>query len=100
MVHITNTKHITIAKMYIPHRDDTSTHYKTVDTEIQQHITNIPHSVLTGDVNAHTTLWHSYTYDHRGQLIADAISNSDHITINTAQSATTAPRLTIQTENT
>ena len=22
---------------------------------------NIPHSVLTGDVNAHSTLWHSYT---------------------------------------
>ena len=28
-----------------------------------QHITNIPHSVITGDVNAHSTLWHSNT-DH------------------------------------
>ena len=44
---------------------------------------NIPHSVLTGDVNAHSTLWHSYTDDHRGQLITDVISNSDHITLNT-----------------
>ena len=28
-VHINNTKHNTIAKMYIPPRDSTSTHYKT-----------------------------------------------------------------------
>ena len=85
-VHINNTKHITIANIYIPPRDTTSTHYKAVDADIQhciQYITNIPHSVLTGDVNAHSTLWHSYTDDHRGQLIAAAISNSDHITLNT-----------------
>ena len=77
-VHINNTKHVTIANIYIPPRDSTSTRYKTADTDIQ-HITNIPHSVLTGDVNAHSTLWHSYTDNHRGQLIADVISNSDHI---------------------
>ena len=72
-VHINNTKHITIANIYIPPRDSTCTHYKTADTDIQhciQHITNTPHS----------TLWHSYTDTHRGQLIADVISNSDHIT--------------------
>ena len=34
-------------------------------------------------MNAHSTLWHYYTDDHRGQLIADVISNSDHITQNT-----------------
>ena len=95
-VHITNTKHITIANMYIPHRDSTSTHYKTVDTDIQhciQHITNIPHSVLTGDTNRHSTLWHSYTDDHRGQLITDVISKSDHITLNTP---TRVPNTTLQ----
>ena len=78
-VYINNTKHITIANIYIPPRDTTSTHYKTADTDIQhciQCITNIPHSVLTGDVNAHSTLWHSYTDDHKRQLIADVISNS------------------------
>ena len=61
------------------------THCKTDDTDIQhciQHITNIPHSVLTRDVNAHSTLWHSCTDYHRGQQIADVISNSDHITLN------------------
>ena len=85
-VHINNTKHITIANIYIPPRDTTSTHFKTTATNIQhciQYITNIPHSGLTGDVNAHSTLWRSYTDDHRGQLIADGISNSDHITLNT-----------------
>ena len=85
-VHINNTKHITITNIYIPPQDSTSTQYKTADTDIHhciQYITNIPHSVITGDVNAYSTLWHSYTDDHKGQLIADVISNSDHITLNT-----------------
>ena len=63
--------------------------------KIIQYITNIPHSVLTGDVNAHSTLWHSYTDDHRGQLIADVISNSDHITLNT-NTPTRVPNTTLQ----
>ena len=85
-VHINNTKHITIANIYIPPRDSTLTYYKTADTDIQhciQYITNIPHSNLTGDVNANSTLWHLYTVGHKGPLIADVISNSDHITLNT-----------------
>ena len=93
-VHIGNTKHITIANIYIPPRDTTSTHYGTADTDIQRCITGIPHSVLTGDVNAHSTLWHSYTDDHRGQLIADVISNSDHITLNTG-TPTRVPNTTV-----
>ena len=96
MVHINNTKHITIANMYIPPRDSTSRQYKTADTDIQhctQYITNIPHSVLTGDVNTHSTLWNSHTDDHKGQLIADVISNSDHITLNTS---TRVPNTTLQ----
>ena len=66
-VHINNTKHITISNISIPLRDSTSTHYKTAGTDSQhciQHITNITHSVPTGDVNANSTLWHSYTDDH------------------------------------
>ena len=64
-------------------------------TSCIQHITNLPHSVLTGDVNAQSTLWHSYTDDHRGQLIADVISNSDHITLNT-NTPTSVPNTTLQ----
>ena len=88
MVHINNAKHITIANIYIPPRNSTSTHYKTADTDIQhciQQITNILHS----------TLWHSHTDDHRGQLIADVISNSDHITLNT-NTPTRVPNTTLQ----
>ena len=48
-VHINNTKHITIANIYIPPRNTTSTHCKTADTDMQ-------HSLLTGDVGAHSTL--------------------------------------------
>ena len=61
-VHINNTKHITMEYMYIPPRDSTSTHYKAADTDIQhciQYTTNIPHSVLTRDVNAHSALCRS-----------------------------------------
>ena len=97
-VHINNTKHITIANIHIPPRDSTSTQYKPVDTDIHHYIhyiTNIPHSVLTGDMNAHSTLWHSYTDDHKGQLIADVISNSDHITLNT-NTSTRVPNTTLQ----
>ena len=63
------------ANMYVPPRDSTSIHRKTTDTDIQHCIhytTNIPQSVITGDVNAHSTLWHLYTDDHRGQLMASA----------------------------
>ena len=97
-VHINNTKYITIANIYIPPRDTTSTHYKTADTNIQhciQYITNIPHSVLTGVVNAHSTLWHSYTDDHRAQRIADVISNSDFVPLNT-NIPTRVPNTTLQ----
>ena len=86
MVHINITKHITITNIYIFPRDITSTPYKTTDTDIQpsiQYNTNIPQSALTGDVNAHSTLWHSYTDEHIGQLIAYVISISDHMTLNT-----------------
>ena len=86
-VHINNINLITIANIYIPPRDSTSTYYKTADTDIQhciQYITSILHSVLTEYVNAHHTLRHSYTDDHRGQLIiTDVISNLEHITLNT-----------------
>ena len=97
-VHINNIKHITIANIYIYPRDSTSTHYKTADTDIQHcihYITNIPHSVLTGDANAPSTLWHSYTDDHKGQLKSDVISNSDHITLNT-NTPTRVPSTTLQ----
>ena len=55
--------------------------------------TNIPHSVLTRDINTQSTLWHLYTDDHRERQIADVISNSDHIRQNTP---TRVPNTTLQ----
>ena len=46
-------------------------------------------------MNAHYTLCHSYTDDHTEQLIADVISNSDHITLNT-NTLTRVPNTTLQ----
>ena len=60
-----------------------------------RHVHNIPDSILTGDVNAHSTLWYSHTDDHRGQLISDIISNSEHITLNT-DTPTRVPHTTLQ----
>ena len=71
-VYINNTKHITIANNYIPPRDSTSTHNKTANTAYKT--TNTPHSVMTGDVNAHSTLWHTYTTYQRGRCITTAVS--------------------------
>ena len=39
-------------------------------------------TIIVGDVNAHSTLWFSPTTDHRGDLIANIINDSDHIIIN------------------
>ena len=64
-------KHFTIANLYVPPRDTASPHYATLDADIpycREHITNITDSILTGDVNAHSTLWHTYTYCHRETL--------------------------------
>ena len=84
-MHINSTKHITIANVYIHPRDSTSTNYKTSDTDIQhciQHIRNIPQSVLSRDVNAHSTLWHSCTDDHnipKGKMHSNVGILPDHI---------------------
>ena len=69
-----------------------------MDTDIAyyiRHVTNIPDSILTGDVNAHPTLWYSHTDDHRDQLISDIISNSEHIILNT-DTPTRVPHTTLQ----
>ena len=68
--HRQDYKYITVAITYFPPRDTMSPHYNTVDTDIAyciRHVTNIPDSILTGDVNAHSTLWYSHTDDHRDQ---------------------------------
>ena len=45
-------------------------------------------------MTADTDIKHSYTDDHMGQLIADVINNSDHITANTTLQQTSSPDIT------
>ena len=85
-LHITHTKIYTIAYIYIPPRNTTSPDHTTCDADITsciQYITNLPNSIISGDINAHSPIWHSHTTDHRGDLIADLLGNSDHITLST-----------------
>ena len=85
-LHITHKKIYTIANIYTPPRNTTSPDHATCDADITsciQYITNLPNSIISGDINAHSPIWHSHTTDHRGDLIADLLGNSDHITLNT-----------------
>ena len=53
----------------------------TYVTNCIQQITE--NSMLTGDVSARSTLWYSYTDDHRRTLISNIINNTNHITLST-----------------
>ena len=83
---MTPTKKFQIANIYIPPSNTTNQNQTNEDNDITQclnHITSTPNSILTGDINAHSTLWNSNTNDRRGNIIADIIQNSNHITLNT-----------------
>ena len=75
-LHITNKKIYTIANIYTPPRNTTSADHATCNADITsciQYITNLPNSIISGDINAHSPIWHSHTTDHRGDLIADLL---------------------------
>ena len=79
-IHIGKTKYITVANTLSTKRHNVTTlqHRHRI-----RHVSNIQDSILTGDVNAHSTLWYLHTDDHRGQLISNIISYSEHIILNT-----------------
>ena len=92
--HLTQTKHLHVTNIYIPLRDTTDPNHGTEDTDITNtftHLTNIDNHLITGDINAHSHLWHSPTEDHRGILIADIVVNSNQITLNTNTPTTLKP---------
>ena len=62
-------------------KQQTLTYNTAYSTSQKYHTLSL--TVFIGDVNAHSTLSHSYTDNHRVQLIADVIINSYHITLNT-----------------
>ena len=46
-------------------------------------INNLPNTIITADINAHSPLWYSPTKDNKGELIKDILLSSNHITLNT-----------------
>jgi hypothetical protein len=84
-LHLSPSKHIRIANIYIPPRDTTNPHHITEDRDITQciqHITQLDNTIITGDINAHSLAWHCPANDHRGDIITDLITNSSHIVLN------------------
>ena len=70
---------------YIPPRDKNNPIQTNIDNDITNcfnYITNLTNSIITADINAHHTTWFSPTIDHRGTLIEELISNSNHIILN------------------
>ena len=85
-IHLANHKHLNIFNIYIPPRDTTNPDHSNSQEDITNcmtHILNTNNTILTGDFNAHHTLWHSPTTDNRGILIADQINSSNQIVLNT-----------------
>ena len=85
-IHLANHKHLNIFNIYIPPRDTTNPDHSNSQEDITNcmtHILNTNNTMLTGDFNAHHTLWHSPTTDNRGTLIADLINSSNQIVLNT-----------------
>ena len=82
-IHLSPNKHIHITNIYIPSRGAlTQQEEDTLIKNTFDFLTGTKHNIITGDVNAHSTLWHSTTDDHRGETIADLILESDHIILN------------------
>ena len=83
-IYLSKTKDLTITNIYIPQRN-ASTNLQTEDANITTlfgRLTNIPDSLIVGDVNAHSQLWHSPTPDHRGDVIASILQGSTHVILN------------------
>ena len=85
-IHLTSKEKLQIANIYIPPIN--SLNHTQIDedhdiTRCINYITSLPNTIIMGDINAHSTHWHSNTNDHRGNLIANIIQNSDHCILNT-----------------
>ena len=85
-LHLSLKKNLNISNLYIPPRDSTQlsqTDEDTLTTKCFDLLTSSPDSIITGDINAHSSLWFSPLSDHRGYHIEDLITNSNHLILNT-----------------
>jgi hypothetical protein len=85
-IHLSQTKSIKIANLYIPPRNSKLNIQNSEDTDITicfNYLTSLPSIIIAGDINAHSTTWFSHTNDHRGKIIEELLQNSNQITLNT-----------------
>ncbi len=69
---------ITICCIYLHQTDDVTSH------NLQQLILQLPQPfIITGDFNAHNTIWGSNTTDQRGRIVESFLSNSNVLLMNT-----------------
>ena len=98
-IHLSTSKHIHVANMYIPPRDTNQislAEEDTIITKIMMNIISLPQTLITADINAHSPLWYSPIKDHRGELIEDILLNSNQITLNTNTPTRIPPNTTHQ----
>ena len=77
-------KPLHITNIYIPPRDSNS-QYSSDDQDITNcfsYLLSLNNLIITGDINAHSEVWHSPITDHRGSVIQDLIQTSDQIFLN------------------
>ena len=85
--------------MYIPLKHSTQLSQTEEDSIISNMLTtytNLPNTIITADVNAHSLLWYLPTEDHKGELIKDILQNSHHITLNSNTPTCLPPNQTQQ----
>ena len=84
-IHLSNKKLLHLANLYIAPRDSSNPHHHQMDTLIQDCFTFLfskPNLIITADINAHHTMWHSPITDHRGTIIAYILENSTQAVLN------------------
>ena len=95
-VPLTQTKNLIISNLYLPQRiTDQNTEDANITTLFTR-LTNIPNSLIVGDINAHSQLWHSSIVDHRGDVITSLLQGSDHVVLNSDTPTRTPPQATQQ----
>ena len=84
-VHLSQTKNLKIANLYLPPRNSSTNAQNTEDNDIANcfnYLVSQPSMLITGDINAHSSSWYSRITDHRGAIIEDILHNSNHMILN------------------
>ena len=81
-LHLSTTQDLRIANIYIHPRTETIAIDDDKTDSLFRQILRQDNTIIMGDVNAHSNLWYSPTTDHRRDLIASIINDSNHIIFN------------------